>query len=110
MPEETLREIILSIAGNHDPTDEIAPRQSNMYGSTHSIFECYVSINRQTKVLQHKRKSIRTVHRCAVKNFQPSDNEIPPAGRPSFKIQADKMIQEVRKSFSKPRKGACKRL
>jgi len=118
MPEETLREIILSIAGNHDLTDEIVPRQSNMYGSTHSIVGCYVPIKgpktlfkrkRNSVLLDERRKSIRTVHRGAVKNFQPSDTEIQPTRRPSLKIKAGKMIQKVRKSLSIPRKGASKR-
>ena len=118
MPEETIREIILSLAENYDSTNSITSRQSNVYGSTHSIVGCYIPIKgpktlfnrkRSSVVLDERRKSMRNVHGTAIYKFQPSDTELQPTRRPSLKIQAGKMIQKVRKSLSIHRKGACKR-
>ena len=53
MPEETIREIILSIVGNHTtditPSNSARSRQSNLNGSTDSFVGCYVPIKRQNQ-------------------------------------------------------------
>ena len=118
MPEETIREIILSITGNHDPNDSVLPRQSNWNGSTNSIVGCYVPIKgpktllkrkRRSIVLDTRRRSLRNVHDIPVKTFQSLATEMKPTRRSSLKMQAGKMIRKVRKSLSIPTKGSQRR-
>ena len=118
MPEETIREIILSITGNHDPNDSVTPRNSNCNGSTNSIVGCYVPIKGPKALLKRKRRSIvidtrrrsrRNVHDISVINSQSSETEMKPTRRSSLKMQAGKMIQKVRKSLSIPTKGCHRR-
>ena len=118
MPEETIREIILSIVDNHStditPSNSARSRQSNLNGSTDSFVGCYVPIKRQKRLFKRKRSkvydefkrklSLRNINR-SVHGIHPKISQIPttkcqPVRRSSLKIQADKMIQKVRKSFS----------
>ena len=118
MPEETIREIILSIVGNHStditPSNSARSRQSNLNGSTDSFVGCYLPIKRQKRLFKRKRskvyddfkrkRSLRNINRN-VHGIHPKISQIPATEcqsvrRSSLKIQADKMIQKVRKSFS----------
>ena len=118
MPEETIREIILSIARNHDPTDCITPRQSSMNESKNSIVGCYVPIKgpktllkrkRRSVVLNERRRSLRIVYDIATNSSQLPLTEFQPTRRHSLKMQAGKMIQKVRKSLSIPTKESHRR-
>jgi len=117
MPEETIREIILSIAGNHDPNDSVTPRQSNWNGSAHSLVGCYVPIigpkrllkrKRRSIVLDTRRRSLRNMHDIPVKISQSLATEMKSTRRSSLKMQAGKMIRKVRKSLSIPTKGSLR--
>ena len=108
------REIIFSIVINHctdiTPSNSATPRQSNLNESKDSVVGCYVPIKRQKRLFKRKRskvyddfkrkKSLRNVHGIRPKISQLPATECQPVRRSSLKMQADKMIQKVRKSFS----------
>ena len=118
MPEETIREIIFSIVGNHctdiTPSNSARPRKLNLNESNDSIVGCYIPIKRQKRLFKRKRsevydefkrkRSLRNINRN-VHGIHPKISQLPavecqPVRRSSLKMQADKMIQKVRKSFS----------
>lgn len=114
MPEETLREIILSIAGDDctdiTPNYNLRRRASNLNGSKDSIVGCYLPMTGHKRLFKRKRSlvlddfrrrtSIRKIQGThpKISEFQASESQ--PVRRSSLKIQADKVIQKVRKSFS----------